>query len=98
LSPEINGIPVSQVGSGLVNDAEQKKSHEVDVAAFGDDPNGRRVLLAIGEAKWAETVSPNGLCVLWQPASGAWAGAARGCRTRSGCCDRSRRSRESPAT
>jgi AAA+ ATPase superfamily predicted ATPase len=54
--PEINGIPVSQVGSGLVNDTEQKKSHEVDVAAFGNDADGRRVLLAIGEAKWAETV------------------------------------------
>jgi uncharacterized protein len=55
-SPEINGIPVSQVGSGLVNDPEQKKSHQVDVAAFGNDADGRRVLLAIGEAKWAETI------------------------------------------
>jgi uncharacterized protein len=54
--PEVNGIPVSQVGSGLVNDPEQKKSHQVDVAAFGNDPSGRRVLLAIGEAKWAETI------------------------------------------
>jgi hypothetical protein len=54
--PEVNGIPVSQVGSGLVNDPEQKKSHQVDVAAFGNDPGGRRVLLAIGEAKWAETI------------------------------------------
>ena len=53
---EINGIPVSQVGSGLVNDAEQKKSHEVDVAVFGNDPTGRRMLLALGEAKWAETL------------------------------------------
>jgi uncharacterized protein len=53
---EVNGIPVSQVGSGLVNDPEQKKSHQVDVAAFGNDPDGRRVLLAIGEAKWAETI------------------------------------------
>jgi uncharacterized protein len=54
--PEISGIPVSQVGSGLVNDPEQKKSHQVDVAAFGNDADGRRVLLAIGEAKWAETI------------------------------------------
>lgn len=54
--PELNGVPVSQVGSGLVNDPEQKKSHEVDVAAFGNDADGRRVLLAIGEAKWAETI------------------------------------------
>ena len=54
--PEINGIPVSQVGSGLVNDPEQKKSLQVDVAAFGNDADARRVLLAIGEAKWAETI------------------------------------------
>lgn len=54
--PEVNGIPVSQVGSGLVNDPEQKKSHQVDVAAFGNDRDGRHVLLAIGEAKWAETI------------------------------------------
>jgi uncharacterized protein len=54
--PEINGVPVSQVGSGLVNDPEQKKSHEIDVAAFGNDAHGKRVLLAIGEAKWAETI------------------------------------------
>jgi uncharacterized protein len=53
---EVNGIPVSQVGSGLVNDPEQKKSHQVDVAAFGHDHDGRRVLLAIGEAKWAEPI------------------------------------------
>jgi AAA+ ATPase superfamily predicted ATPase len=54
--PEVNGIPVSQVGSGLVNDPDQKKSHQVDVAAFGNDPDGHRVLLAIGEAKWAEPI------------------------------------------
>ncbi len=62
--PEINGIPVSQVGSGMVNDTEQKKSHQVDVAAFGNDPDGRRVLLAIGEAKWAETLGPGHLARL----------------------------------
>jgi len=45
-----------QVGSGQVNDPEQKKSHEIDVAAFGNDADGRRILLAIGEAKWAETI------------------------------------------
>ena len=53
---EINEVPVSQVGSGMVNDPEQRKSLEVDVAAFGNDADGRRVLLAIGEAKWAETI------------------------------------------
>ncbi|HEY1703416.1 MAG TPA: ATP-binding protein [Trebonia sp.] len=54
--PEINEIPVSQVGSGIVNDPEQKKPHQIDVVAFGNDASGRRVLLAIGEAKWAETI------------------------------------------
>lgn len=54
--PGINGVPVSQVGSGVINDPEQKKSHQIDVAAFGNGPDGRRVLLAIGEAKWAETI------------------------------------------
>lgn len=54
--PEVNGIPVSQVGSGLVNDPEQRKSHQVDVAAFGNDAGGQRVLLALGEAKWTETL------------------------------------------
>ncbi|MBO0877325.1 MAG: ATP-binding protein [Pseudonocardia sp.] len=53
---DINGIPVSQIGSGIVNDPEQKLPHQVDVAAFGNDSDGRRVLLAIGEAKWAETI------------------------------------------
>jgi uncharacterized protein len=62
--PEVNGIPVSQVGSGLVNDPEQKKSHQVDVAAFGHDHDGRRVLLAIGEAKWAEPIGTGHLARL----------------------------------
>jgi uncharacterized protein len=55
-SAEISSVPVTQVGSGLVNDPELKKSHQVDVAAFGNGPDGGRVLLAIGEAKWAETL------------------------------------------
>ena len=62
--PEVNGIPVSQVGSGLVNDPERKQSHEVDVAAFGNDADGRRVLLAIGEAKWAEPLGTGHLARL----------------------------------
>jgi len=61
---EIHGIPVSQVGSGLVNDPEQKKSHRIDVAAFGNDRDGRRVLLAIGAAKWAETIGTGHLARL----------------------------------
>jgi hypothetical protein len=33
-----------------------KTSHEVDVAVFGRDPDGRETLLAIGEAKWNDIV------------------------------------------
>jgi AAA+ ATPase superfamily predicted ATPase len=62
--PEVNGIPVSQVGSGQVNDPEQRKSHEIDVAAFGHDADGRRVLLVIGEAKWSETLGTGHLARL----------------------------------
>jgi hypothetical protein len=39
---------VQSVRRGLVSDAEQKKTHEVDVVVLGE---GDRVL-ALGEAKW----------------------------------------------
>lgn len=46
------------VGAGTVNDAAGRTSHEVDVVALGldDDGSGRRPVLAIGEAKWGETI------------------------------------------
>jgi uncharacterized protein len=44
----------SLVGSGTVNDAAQRTSHEVDVVVFGSDDDNRRPVLAIGEAKWGE--------------------------------------------
>jgi hypothetical protein len=46
----------NQVGTGTVNDAAAKTSHEVDLVAFGLDDDNRRPLLAIGEAKWGETM------------------------------------------
>jgi AAA+ ATPase superfamily predicted ATPase len=51
---DVAGGVVAQVGQGVVNDPERKAAHQVDIVAFGNDPVGQRVLLAIGEAKWAE--------------------------------------------
>ena len=50
--PETLGGRVRAVQRGLVPDAEQKKTHEVDVVILGDDQR----VLAIGEAKWGETM------------------------------------------
>jgi AAA+ ATPase superfamily predicted ATPase len=46
----------TRVESGTVPDPTAKTSHEVDLAVFGRDEDGREVLLAIGEAKWNETM------------------------------------------
>ncbi len=46
------GGRVSRVASGVVNDAERRTTHEVDLAAFGTSNDGGETLLAIGEAKW----------------------------------------------
>lgn len=45
------------MASGTVSDPEARKTAEVDVAVFGRGDDGRDVLLAIGEAKWQETMS-----------------------------------------
>jgi hypothetical protein len=44
------------VAAGVVNDPAARTQHEVDVAVFGRDDQGREELLAIGEAKCHETV------------------------------------------
>jgi hypothetical protein len=44
--PEVSGGVVAYVGHGSVNDPDRKTSHEVDVAVFGYDQAGQRVLLA----------------------------------------------------
>jgi uncharacterized protein len=49
------GFP-SRVEPGTVNDPGSKKTYQVDVAAFGFDAASREALLAIGEAKWHETM------------------------------------------
>jgi hypothetical protein len=46
----LGGLP-AKVASGTVQDPEQRKSREVDVAVIGIS-NGKAPLLAIGEAKW----------------------------------------------
>jgi hypothetical protein len=50
------GYPV-RVASGTVSDPDARKTAEVDVAVFGRREDDRDVLLAIGEAKWQESVS-----------------------------------------
>lgn len=47
----------SRVASGTVSDPEARKTAEVDVAVFGRSEGDRDMLLAIGEAKWQETMS-----------------------------------------
>jgi hypothetical protein len=54
--PETFGGYNAQVASGVVLDSKTKTSHEVDVAVFGRDDFGRETLLAIGEAKWNDTL------------------------------------------
>jgi hypothetical protein len=49
------GFPV-RVEPGTVNDPGNRKTCQVDVAAFGYDADDRETLLAIGEVKWHETM------------------------------------------
>jgi uncharacterized protein len=53
---EITGGFPARVEPGIVNDPANKKTRQVDVAAFGVD-DGREAILAIGEANWHETMS-----------------------------------------
>jgi AAA+ ATPase superfamily predicted ATPase len=51
---EVTGGFLTRVDSGTVNDPGNKKTCQVDVAAFGFDDRDRETLLAIGEVKWHE--------------------------------------------
>ncbi|OPC81340.1 ATPase [Embleya scabrispora] len=51
----IGGLP-ARVGHGVVHDAKARVGHEVDVAVIGIADGGRPPLLAIGEAKWNDTI------------------------------------------
>lgn len=55
------GAYPARVASGTVSDPEARKTAEVDVAVFGRSEGDRDVLLAIGEAKWQETMSASHL-------------------------------------
>ncbi len=61
---DITGGAVARVGTGVVNDSEHRTSHQVDVAVFGNDTAGQRVLLALGEAKWQEPMGAGHLARL----------------------------------
>ena len=54
--PELFGGYVTRAGSGTVNDPARKTSHEVDIAIFGELPEGHEALLAIGAAKWNDVM------------------------------------------
>jgi uncharacterized protein len=51
----VGGFPAG-VGSGTVNDPGSKKTRQVDVVVFGTGTDDREAILAIGEAKWHETM------------------------------------------
>jgi len=50
------GVAATRVASGTVPDPSTNKTLEADVVVFGNDDGGREKLLAIGEAKWQETI------------------------------------------
>jgi hypothetical protein len=52
----LTGELPARVGSGTVNDAANRTSHEVDVAVVGVADGARPPLLSIGEAKWNEVM------------------------------------------
>lgn len=54
-APATYGGHPDRVAAGVVNDPAARRSHEVDVAVFGRDDGGEQ-LLAIGEAKWNDTM------------------------------------------
>jgi uncharacterized protein len=52
----VGGFP-SRVEPGTVNDPASKKTQQIEVAAFSVGDDGREAMLAVGEAKWHETMS-----------------------------------------
>jgi AAA+ ATPase superfamily predicted ATPase len=53
---ELFGDYPNRVGTGTVNDARARTSHEIDIAVFGLDDDNRRPLIGIGEAKWGDVM------------------------------------------
>ncbi|MDT0308609.1 ATP-binding protein [Streptomyces sp. DSM 44917] len=54
--PETLGGLRGRIGSGTVPDPAARTGHELDLAVFGRDDQGRESLLAIGEAKWNDVM------------------------------------------
>jgi len=54
--PELFGGLPARVGHGTVHDTATRVGHEIDVAVIGLSDNGKPPLLAIGEAKWNDTI------------------------------------------
>jgi len=52
----IGGFP-GRVEPGTVNDPASQKARQIDVAVFAVNDAGREAIMAIGEAKWHETMS-----------------------------------------
>jgi uncharacterized protein len=54
------GAPVGEVGSGVVNDPANKTQIQIDVAVLAPpEPQQRRRILSLGEAKWGEIMTPH---------------------------------------
>ncbi|MBF8187127.1 ATP-binding protein [Nonomuraea sp. K274] len=51
----LGGLP-ARVGHGTVHDPTTRTGHEIDVAVIGIADSGKAPLLAIGEAKWNDTM------------------------------------------
>jgi AAA+ ATPase superfamily predicted ATPase len=54
--PEMFGELPAKVGHGVVHDTATRTSHEIDIAVIGISDGGKPPLLAIGEAKWNDTM------------------------------------------
>ena len=54
--PDLFGGLPARVGHGVVHDSKARTGHEVDVAVIGIADGGKPPLLAIGEAKWNDTM------------------------------------------
>jgi hypothetical protein len=55
--PQTYGTDPARVASGTTPGAGARKTAEVDVAVFGRGDDDQETLLAIGEAKWRETMT-----------------------------------------
>ncbi|WP_432930708.1 hypothetical protein ACQPZZ_09145 [Microbispora sp. CA-135349] len=54
--PDLFGGLPARAGHGVVHDPKARTGHEVDVAVIGIADGGKPPLLAIGEAKWNDTM------------------------------------------